>query len=228
MTIQKENKDVSSQIDERDVVAYLKKNPNFLSKHPEVLAELDISHETGDAVSLIERQVSVLRDDNRQLRHRIRELVDIARENDALMAKLHQLSVAIVRVDSLDGFVSVLDEHLKRDFSADQVSVRFLFESARGRDEFVAEDHEGLHLFESILLRKKPVCGRFNNQQLEFLFGEQAEKVGSAAVMPLADVDSIGLFAIASADKERFRAGMSTVFLSYLAEVAAAVLKRLA
>ncbi len=212
-----------------EVAAYLREHPDFFEHYPDVLGLLELRHQTGGAASLIERQVAVLRQETRDLRHKIHELVDIARENDGLMAKLHSLSIVLLEADSLDSFIDLLSERLEQDFGADLVAVR-LFASpeqgARSRPELIDRDAEGVDLFESILARKKPVCGRFNRQQREFLFGQSAERAASAAVVPLHDMESKGLFAIASSDPERFRAGMSTVFLGYLGEVASAVLKR--
>jgi uncharacterized protein YigA (DUF484 family) len=230
MTIKEQDSETSvlADVNERDIVKYLQDTPEFFLKHPELLTQLKVPHhESGDAVSLIERQVSVLRDDNRQLRHRIREMIEIAKDNDALMARLHALSVTLVKAESLGVFFRDLDDHLKRDFAADQVSVRlFVDKPSDEYPQLISAKAEGMELFDSILIRKKPVCGRFNEKQLAFLFGDKADLVGSTAVVPLVDKDSIGMFAVASADRERFRAGMSTVFLSFLAEVGGAVAKR--
>jgi len=224
-----EGKQMSSRLSEREIVEYLRKNPEFFNHHPELLVDLKIPHDTGGAVSLIERQISVLRDDNRQLRQRIRDLVEIARENDALMGRLHELSLNLIRAKAVDTFFLILADHLKRDFAADLVAIKvFANNGTEGtRREFISPKADGLALFDSILARKKPVCGRFNQAQLAFLFDEVSEQVGSAAVVPLVYKDSIGMFAVASHDKERFRAGMSTLFLSYLGEIGGAVLHRL-
>ncbi len=213
---------------DEEVAEYLRSHPDFFERHPDVLSRLNIAHQTAGAVSLIERQVAVLRQEARELRQKIRELVDIARENDALMARLHKLSIALLEADCRDSFIELLSERLEQDFEADMVAVRLLVapECLCGRPELITRDAEGLELFESILARRKPVCGRFNRQQREFLFGERAGQVGSVALVPLFDMESRGLVAIASSDAERFRAGMSTVFLGYLGEVVSAVLKR--
>jgi len=218
---------MSTRLNEREIVEYLRKNPEFFNQHPELLADLKVPHQTGGAVSLIERQISVLRDDNRQLRQRIRELMEIARDNDVLMGKLHELSLVLIRSGSLDSFFRDLADYLKRDFSADFVAAKvFSTRDNETRAEFISPKADGIALFDSILARKKPVCGRFSQSQLAFLFGREAEQVGSAAVVPLVYKDSIGMFAVASHDRERFRAGMSTVFLAYLGEIGGSVLHR--
>jgi len=59
------------------------------------------------------------------------------------------------------------------------------------------------------------------------LFEDRSADVKSTAVIPLMDNHhALGLFAVASRDVERFRAGMSTLFLSYLGEMSAVIVKR--
>lgn len=215
-------------VGDAEVVEYLHRNPHFFDVHPDVLARIEVSHQAAGAVSLIERQVVVLRQQNKQLRGRIKELAEIARDNDALIAKLHRLSVELVKCASLDAYIEALVQGLEENFSADAASVRLIADAGAGsRAELVGRSAAGWSLFESILARRKPVCGRFNSQQLEFLFGSRAEPVKSVAVVPIADMQSLGLIVVGSADPERFRAGMSTAYLAYLGEMACAVLQRL-
>ena len=52
----------------KEVVAtYLRKNPEFLEEFPDVLETLHLNHNSGVAVSLIERQVEQLRRKNESL-----------------------------------------------------------------------------------------------------------------------------------------------------------------
>ena len=55
------NKKKVQNLTEKQVEEYLILNPNFLTDNPEVLNSLEVIHETGGAVSLIQKQVEVLR-----------------------------------------------------------------------------------------------------------------------------------------------------------------------
>ena len=89
MTIdQRSHGDTSTVVSEKDVADYLSQHPTFFDLHPETLALVEVAHQTPGAVSLIERQVAVLRQQNKQLRGRIKDLAEIARDNDALIGKL--------------------------------------------------------------------------------------------------------------------------------------------
>ena len=50
-----------NSISEKEVAEFLLSNPDFLSNNPEVLNNIQIIHESGAAVSLIQKQVEVLR-----------------------------------------------------------------------------------------------------------------------------------------------------------------------
>ena len=45
------------KLNEREVVAYLKAHPVFLSRHLDLLEAIELKHKAGSAVSLIEKQV---------------------------------------------------------------------------------------------------------------------------------------------------------------------------
>ncbi|MDH5546306.1 MAG: DUF484 family protein [Gammaproteobacteria bacterium] len=229
MTVQEQQGNQVREIKVADVAEYLIKHPDFFEKHPDVLKQLEVPHGAKGTISLIERQVGVLRQENRNLRGRIRELVDIAKENDQLASRMNQLSAEIVKSQSLSKCMRVMKERLLHDFTADAVSIRligsFNGHPVNSTPEFVIETHEALPLFETILARAKPVCGRFNLQQLEFMFGSDGDKIKSAAVIPLGE-NCLGFLVIGSVDPERFRAGISTSFLSYLGEIAGAVVQR--
>ena len=70
-------------IDESEIAAYLQSNPDFFERHTAVLAKLRLPHMPGSAtVSLVERQVAVLRQGNIKLERKLRDLLDVARGND--------------------------------------------------------------------------------------------------------------------------------------------------
>lgn len=229
MTVREQKGDTAKEISSQDVADFLSKHTDFLYKNPDILRQIEVPHASGEAISLIERQVGVLRQENRSLRQKIRDLVDIAKENDELMARMNRLSASLVSSSKLQEAMRILEDRLVHDFSADAVSLKLIGDfqenPAGSSIAVIARDNESLSLFESILARAKPVCGRFNKQQLSFMFPDKEESIKSVAVIPLGD-GSLGFVAIGSEDPERFRAGISTSFLSYLGEIAGSVIRR--
>jgi uncharacterized protein YigA (DUF484 family) len=221
MTLIHDDAGQSSDDREEQIAAYIIDHPDFFNRHPDALAAIDIPHPTGDAVSLIERQVRTLRDQAANYRGQLEELITVARENDALAKRLHRLTLALIETRSFDEVLNTLQDELREQFKADAVEMK-LFAS----DQLNAHAHEpGPALFKDFIRRGRPNCGRLDQQKLEYLFGSQAGETGSAALIPLTAPPLAGVLAIGSRDPERFNEGKSVDFLQRLAEVVSATLQ---
>ncbi|MCP4041916.1 MAG: DUF484 family protein, partial [Gammaproteobacteria bacterium] len=208
---------------------YLQNHPDFLMAHPELLGQLELSHSCGDAVSLIEHQVAVLKDHNRQLRQKLQGLIDNARENEKLNQRLHRLTLELLVCEDIDQVFTVLYDSLREDFSADKVVLRIFAalqaEGDFGMVEFVDPEVWERELFSSLLRSSRPVCGRLQQEQSQFLFGAESESINSGLLLPLGDIAGFGVLAIGSKDPRRFHPGMGTVFIRNLGEVAARLIR---
>jgi len=214
--------------EEEAVALYLRKNPDFFDRHPKLLEKLVIPHSCGGAVSLVEYQVSVLRDQVREMRRRMQSLASNARDNEALSQRLHQLTLSLVECTRLDEVLANLYQAMREDFKADFAAIRLFADAAsevdQGLGEFVGKDAEGKALFSQVLASSKPVCGHFKNGQLEFLFAENGAEIGSGALLPLGQLSRYGVLAIGSRDAQRFHPGMGTIFLRQLGDIVSRVL----
>ncbi len=236
MTVQQHQDIHAGNIDEKAVADYLRRNPDFFVTNTNLLAELSLPHITGAAISLIERQVDVLRDQNRRYRSQLQELVQNARNNDGLIEQLQRLTLSLMDVDDLNATFEILCNSLKKDFHADAVTVQLFANPMRlSLDtvqtefldvEFVAPDDNHISIFRHVIDNSQPVCGRFKKDQLDYLFGNKADDIASAALLPLAAQGPsnttglpLGMIAIGSYEADRFQAEMGTVFLKYLAEL---------
>ncbi len=224
------------------VVEHLRAHPDFFIKHPDVLMEATLQHSSGPAISLIERQVAVLREHNRKLKHQLQDLVQIARDNDRLSERMHRMTLSLIDCTSLEETFIALHDSLRNEFQADAVTLRLLARPLQSTaDEqsgfsmdtlFVDKDDASWNAFKGIMNNGKPVCGILNTTQLNHLFGDQATDIASATLIPLANPSStlkgtsadratlsLGIVAIGSYDAERFHAGMGTHFLSQMSEL---------
>ncbi|UCE88886.1 MAG: DUF484 family protein [Pseudomonadota bacterium] len=217
---------------EKDIVRYLRDHPGFFDNHRDLLADMVLPHEAGGAVSLIERQVSVLRDQKEELRAKLNKLLSVARTNEQLSEQINVLILALLDASSLDEILDLLRDRLAKDFNADAVVVRLF--KPRNRDvqprpEFVDWSEPVLGAFEKVVAGRKPVCGKLKPGQLDSLFADSDVTVASAALVPLVtdEHDKIchGLLAIGSRDRSRFHAEMGTLFLGYLGKVLTRVLR---
>ncbi|MCW9058698.1 MAG: DUF484 family protein [Gammaproteobacteria bacterium] len=211
------------------VAEYLREHPEFFNEQTELVAELRIPHPVGPAISLLERQVTVMRDQNRDLKRKLMDLVQVARDNDRLNERMHQLILDLIKAGSLEQVIDTLNDHLRGEFKADTLSL-LLYDMDRNRAREcgilpIARDDAALEHFASFHKSGRPLCGRLKQAQLEFLFGDQAPAVGSAALVPIGRDASQGMLAIGSSEANRFHPGMGTLFLSHLGELISAVLE---
>ncbi len=202
------------------VAKFLGKNPDFLISHPEILQAIELPHESGGAVSLIERQVEHLRKENRALSRQLNQLVQVATDNEALMSRLHELTLKLMSTEELGAFFDTLSAAMLDEFNADILNIslfdRSIEAGAKTPLYCIRRDDPELKQFQDQLDKGKTVCGRLNRNKLDFLFGGRAQWVQSTAMVPLGDE---GLMAIGSSDPARFYPGMGTLFLDLLATV---------
>jgi len=205
-----------------DAVAdYLKNHPGFFQARDDLLLSLELTHPHGGAaISLLERQVSILRERNMAMRERLASLVDNARRNDRLFDQTRQLILALLETTRLDALAAALEQGLIQNFDVDFVSL-ILFGSppARVGAARVVPSSEAHQHIGGLLKSNRATCGVLRREEFHYLFPEQGAAVGSAAAIPLVPGPQLGMLAIGSRDPEHFRSSMGTLFLSYLAEV---------
>ncbi len=224
-----------AMLDAETIAEYLHQNPEFFEQNPDILAELNISHQLSGAVSLIERQITTLREQNRKLKTQLENLIQIARDNDKLNERMHTLTLALMDAGSLNEVYIALDDSLRGDFGADAVTVKLFVDTDKTGIEpdndlmqtiFVPMDDPRLDGFRQILGKEKPVCGTLKPEQLSYMFGDVAEQIKSTALVPLGGdqcspsaCNYLGILAIGSHDEHRFHTNIGTLFLSNLGEV---------
>ena len=211
--------------EEESIAGYLQRNPEFFERHQAVLARLKLPHARGGStISLVERQIEVLREKQAQLEGKLAELVRVARANDAISERLHRFTRRLLRIVPRTEALARIDAGLREDFDAfhaalvligapsvDPLTPRFV--------RSVPADDPNLKSFESLFASGKPRCGQARDSQREFLFGPEGLELGSVALVPLGDKGTLGLLALGSPDRDRFHPGMSTEFLARLAEL---------
>lgn len=218
----------AEELNEEAVADYLRANPDFFERQQQLLGALRLPHRTG-AVSLVERQVAALRQKNLQLERKLRELMNVARSNDVLADKVHELAKRLLAVGSRADAVTVAEELLRSSFNAEQ-SVLVLFATA-GLMDLDSRDAGGRFLrvidrtdpalgpFRTFLENGKPRCGRIRDSQRQFLFAADADEVGSAALVPLGNSGAIGFLAIGSSSADYFNPGQGMDFLLRLGDL---------
>ena len=215
--------------EEAGIADYLEKHPEFFERNLAVLARLRLPHlRGGTTVSLIERQVEVLRERQASSEERLQEFIRVARANDVLAEKIQRFSRRLLRATTIRDTLAAIEGSLREDFDA--VNSRLVLPGfdAQGihgvPDRFlraVPPEEPALKSFDTLFNSGKPRCGQVRDIQRDFLFGDEAATIGSVALVPLGDKGALGLLAVGSADVNRFHPGMSTEFLARMGELIA-------
>lgn len=202
-----------------NVAEYLRKHPHFFEDFPDLVADMHISHDSGKAVSLVERQVSILRERNIEMRQRLSNLLDTARENDQLFSKTRRLILALLECVDLGDMVDALYYSFQKEFNVHYTRL-ILFgpqvppSVARIESINTAREYIGKRLKAS-----HAVSGGIDVRECKFLFDDDAQNVGSAALAVLSYGNPLGVLAIGNQDPNYYRSSMGTLFLGYIAEV---------
>ena len=157
------------------------------------------------------------------------ELIEIARQNEELARRMHQLALTLMDATNTREIFSILYENLKRNFRADRVAVR-LFAAPAFIDTFPGEEFAGCdlieeNLFKSVIEKRMPISGRLKRQQQVFLFGDDGDEIESAVIVPLHGEEWGGVLVIGSTDPEKFQESMGVELLANLAEVLSLIIK---
>ena len=221
------------ELSDKAVHDYLAAHPDFFENHAGLLNSLNLPHASGGAVSLVERQISVLRQKDLKLENQLKDLIRAARANDLLSAKIHELTMQLFAAHDLKTTIIALEEGMRSGFSADQAVLVVFGDPDAFRDidvgrffRVVAKDAEALNPFKTFLGSSSARCGQIRDAQRDFLFRDGAEEIGSTALVPLNNGTDIGFLAIGSADADRFHPGMSIDFLTRLGNLVAGALRR--
>lgn len=208
-----------------EVAAYLKEHPEFFEQYAELLAEIYLPHPHGGrAISISERQILTLREKNKQLEGKLREVIQFGEENDAIGEKVHRISVALLAARSLQAALEAIYHSLREDFVVPHVSLRVWRACpGAGLPEFAPVSAATREFAASLT---HPYCSTRAMVDTAALFGEVGAHLRSFSYVPLRNGETFGLLVLASEDAQRFYPEMGTLYLKRLGELIAAALAR--
>ena len=214
MSTQRKPEFIEEPVSENAIVSYLESHPDFFERHSTLLRRLKLPHATGDAVSLVERQVSLLRQKDLKLERKLKDLIAVARDNDVLAAKIHALSIRLMAAGDIGETVAAVEEAVREGFGADH-AVLVLFGDPESFADMpsgrffraVSRDDEALQPFGTFLSGNGPRCGQVRDSQLQYLFRDDASNVGSVALLVLQPGASDGFTTRPQRARHQHRAG---------------------
>jgi hypothetical protein len=210
-----------------EIAQYLQDNPQFFEEHADLISRLVIPHPHGGrTISITERQMLGLRDKNKLLEGKMGELLQFGEENDTISEKMHRLGVAMIAAASFQSVLHTLNFHLRDDFAIPHVALR-LWDHPENADELpeFADVSDELQVFAETL--GQPYCGSTTGFETSSWFGDASAHLRSQALIAMRNGGgTIGMIALGSEEPQRFYAGMGTLYLERLGEMASAALAR--
>jgi uncharacterized protein len=216
------------------VKLYLEENTDFFMSNPEALESLQLNDSPDGTISLAQRQTQRLQIKTQKLHEQLNALIENAHSNTELQERVHTLCLRLMDASNIEELLTMLVVELKQEFDADEIALRLFYS---GDDAVKLPDLEGnvgqlhvddasLKVFDKLISKQQPVCGRLTKAQKNVLFEEQAKQVESIACIPLGHEPCAGLLAIGSYDANRFHSDMGTVYLTFLGDVLMRLLRQ--
>ncbi|MDO6459276.1 DUF484 family protein [Granulosicoccaceae sp. 1_MG-2023] len=208
-------------ITDADFVAdFLSRNTDFFCEYPHLLTQITVPHQSGKAVSLVERQVEMYREKCRNLESHLRMLSEVAESNEQLNRRIHSLSCDVIACKDVVAVENMLHDRLKNRFTTDALSFHFIHPGLIERNREQAFEVRELQYLRESMKSRNVLCGRLTAAQKESLFGRDAEMTASAALLWLSHGETeFGLMVMGSRDEARFSSDKGVVFLDQIREL---------
>ena len=199
---------MSKSIDPKDVEIFLLDNPDFFVSREAILSELDFKHNSGNASSLLERQIKRLREEQNTLIDLLTSFVDEAKVNEDLFIKSKNLTLSILEASNDEEITQKIEKEFTKNFGVDECSLRFFDNS----DISKLEEQTELSLHKGSIH-----CGSFSSEKLSILF--ENTLVQSAVIAVLVHGKKIGLLQLGSHNRAKYLGDEDTTFIEYVRDV---------
>lgn len=210
---------IEETLDPSLVEAFLRDHPAFFKHRPDLLTEMELPHGSEGAVSLVERQVNLLRERNIEMRNRLSVISRTAESNDTLFAATRGMVLNLLDCHDPAGLVPTVERNLRDHFSVEFAALLWFSEASELNPSIEVTAAERADVARVLLKRQTAFCGVFRSEEMTALFPDCAGE-GSAAIAPLiADGALLGAIAVGSSDAHRYDGDMGTLFIEHIAEV---------
>lgn len=218
-----------SKLSPSQVADYLRVHPEFFVEQDDLLAELSLPHESGKAISLLERQVTILRERCIDARQKLNNLIENARNNDQLFDTTRNLVLALLRAEGITEIADVAQDQLSNHINIDACEIILVERNHLSVSPSVRVEKSGKlqRNFEDVFRLKRTHCGMQSNEQLAYLFPQHDGKIKSTALCPIVNNSEVlALLAFGNHTENFFNVNLDTLFLDFIGQVIGAVLDK--
>jgi uncharacterized protein YigA (DUF484 family) len=214
---------------EAQVVAYLRAHPEFFVGQDDLITELSLPHESGKAISLLERQVTVLRERGLEARQKLGNLLENARSNDQFFDTTRSLVLALLRANNTTELANATQDQLTNHTNIDACEIILVEQNNLNVSESIRTypPNKLKQDFKDVFRLKRTYCGALEKWQVEFLFPGCGKSLKSTALCPIThDGNVLALLAFGNKNEDYFNVQLDTLFLDFIGHVVGAVLNK--
>lgn len=222
-------KNQTNALDAEQVADYLREHPDFFIDQDDLLADLSLPHESGKAISLLERQVTILRERGIEARQKLNNLLENARNNDQLFDTTRNLVLALLRAGNVTEIANVTQDQLANHANIDACEIIIVDHAELSASPSVRTESQSVlrKEFNDVFRLKRTHCGALTEQQIEYLFPGREQKIRSTALCPVINNSEVlALLAFGNQEDNYFNINLDTLFLDFIGRVVGAVLDR--
>ncbi len=212
-----------------EIASYLKTNPDFFIEQEELLAGLSLPHESGKAISLLERQVTILRDRGISARQKLNNLLENARNNDQLFDLTRNLVLALLRANNITEIANITQDQLSNHANIDFCEIIVVAQEGLNVSDSVRTESEDKlkQEFADVFRLKRTHCGAITQDQTSYLFPSTGNNIQSTALCPVMSNDRVlAMIAFGNRSDSYFNVNLDTLFLDFIGHVVGAVLDK--
>lgn len=219
-----ETRESAHDVTASEVASYLRKHPDFLTEHPDLVAALiPPAQQRGDGILDMQYfMLQRLKADVARLKSQQRALIATSRSNLSSQARIHAAVLALISATTFEQLLQVVTTDLAAMLDVDVVTIGV--ESPAGNH--VRMPLSGIQLLrpgtvDALLGPERDVLLRADVEGDPGLFGSGAGLVRSLALLRItvAEHAPMGLLCIGTRKPEKFHPGQGTELLGFLARV---------
>ena len=228
MNSEREKNTEAQKLSEDLVLDYLESNPDFFNRNEEALSRVVLQHNSGDAASIIERQIKTLRNRNQKIDTQVSEMISLAKLNEEIFSKIRALCTSMIDIETWQQLNESLATHFLTNFKADYILCNIEESSST-----LSLDHikfEEIRIGESFKTGTEPLCLQLREEEMHDLFGsihKKGQRTESVLIIPFGSRDRKGFLSVGSKDPLRFNSNMETMFATFISSLLSRVVHRL-
>lgn len=212
-------------IDPKKVEEFLLLNPEFLSDNSHILNSLEIVHETGGAVSLIQKQVEILRKNYESTSGNLLQLLEIASTNEDIFENTKKLILNLIVCKNLTEIVSVTEETFSKEFQSDSCKLLFFKDNPNLPKGRIVDAKEAHKVIGSKYNAADIFCGPLDKKESSYIFDKKAE-VLDCVLVPIKNSECPGVLAVGSRTENTYSKENDSLFLEFISEALSKLIER--